>query len=142
MEVETKGCQAKGNNAEEGATVATETGLGLKNTKGGENVSDTKGADGDGANEGGIKNGTVEASEKLKEKEEEKSISKAEAEVEALKMLEFYFGDSNFNWDRFMQSKVRFSNPLCKASCVFLNFINSQNGHLYTKYVSSLVSQG
>ena len=31
---------------------------------------------------------------------------KKEAEGEALKMLEFYFGDSNFGWDRFMQSKV------------------------------------
>lgn len=30
-----------------------------------------------------------------------------EAEKEALKLLEFYFGDSNFGWDRFMQSKVR-----------------------------------
>lgn len=30
-----------------------------------------------------------------------------EVEADALKMLEFYFGDSNFGWDRFMQSKVR-----------------------------------
>lgn len=29
-----------------------------------------------------------------------------EAETEALKLLEFYFDDSNFGWDRFMQSKV------------------------------------
>lgn len=33
---------------------------------------------------------------------------KKEKEAEALKMLEFYFGDSNFGWDRFMQSKVRY----------------------------------
>jgi len=29
-----------------------------------------------------------------------------EVEAGVLKMLEFYFGDSNFSWDRFMQSKV------------------------------------
>ncbi|CBJ34141.1 conserved unknown protein [Ectocarpus siliculosus] len=28
------------------------------------------------------------------------------AETAALKMLEFYFGDSNFGWDRFMQNKA------------------------------------
>ncbi|CAM9807625.1 unnamed protein product, partial [Choristocarpus tenellus] len=27
-------------------------------------------------------------------------------ELEATKLLEFYFGDSNFGWDRFMQSKA------------------------------------
>eukprot|EP00903_Cladosiphon_okamuranus_P015589 g14394.t1 len=32
--------------------------------------------------------------------------TKKEKEAEALKMLEFYFGDSNFGWDRFMQSKA------------------------------------
>eukprot|EP00903_Cladosiphon_okamuranus_P020900 g19193.t1 len=31
---------------------------------------------------------------------------KKKQEEEALKMLEFYFGDSNFGWDRFMQSKA------------------------------------
>ncbi|CAM9223724.1 unnamed protein product, partial [Ectocarpus sp. 8 AP-2014] len=29
-----------------------------------------------------------------------------EAETAVLKMLEFYFGDSNFGWDRFMQNKA------------------------------------
>eukprot|EP00752_Nemacystus_decipiens_P009062 g8091.t1 len=32
--------------------------------------------------------------------------TKKEKEAEALKMLEFYFGDSNFGWDRFMQNKA------------------------------------
>lgn len=53
----------------------------------------------------------VEADAKPAAAEEEKTTGEAmsaeEAETEILKMLEFYFGDSNFGWDRFMQSKVR-----------------------------------
>ncbi|CAM9660903.1 unnamed protein product [Discosporangium mesarthrocarpum] len=41
----------------------------------------------------------VEAKEKV-------TLSKEEAQAEMQKLLEFYFGNSNFHWDRFMQSKA------------------------------------
>lgn len=34
-------------------------------------------------------------------------MTQEQAEHEALKMLEFYFGNSNFSWDRFMQGEVQ-----------------------------------
>lgn len=49
------------------------------------------------------------------------TLSKEEAEIEVLKMLEFYFGDSNYSWDRFMQSKVPCTRPVhCPLLCVTL----------------------
>lgn len=42
----------------------------------------------------------------VEEKEKETAMSKEDVEAAILKMLEFYFGDSNFGWDRFMQGKV------------------------------------
>lgn len=45
------------------------------------------------------------------EKKEEAPISKEDAEAEIMKMLEFYFGGSNFSWDRFMQGKVCHNGP-------------------------------
>lgn len=41
-----------------------------------------------------------------KNEEDAEPLTLEEAEVEMLKLLEFYFGNSNFAWDRFMQSKV------------------------------------
>lgn len=45
------------------------------------------------------------------EEKKEAALSKEDAEAEILKMLEFYFGDSNFGWDRFMQGKVCHNGP-------------------------------
>lgn len=36
----------------------------------------------------------------------EKPLTADEAEAEFFKMLEFYFGDSNYSWDRFLQDKA------------------------------------
>ncbi|CAM9577423.1 unnamed protein product, partial [Laminaria digitata] len=50
----------------------------------------------------------VEEKEKEAEKEaaEEEPMSEKDAESAFCEMLEFYFGDSNFGWDRFMQAKA------------------------------------
>lgn len=46
------------------------------------------------------------ADEAKPKKEVGPPLALAEAESKALEMLEFYFGDSNYSWDRFMQTKV------------------------------------
>ncbi|CAM9134525.1 unnamed protein product [Ectocarpus sp. 12 AP-2014] len=46
----------------------------------------------------------VKVEVKVSEQRSEDKVK--EAETAALKMLEFYFGDSNFGWDRFMQNKA------------------------------------
>lgn len=48
----------------------------------------------------------VKPVDEKKDAQEGPTLTKEESEAAVLKMLEFYFGDSNFGWDRFMQSKV------------------------------------
>lgn len=51
----------------------------------------------------------VETPAPVKEEEKTEVSEETMKEVSAsvLQMLEFYFGDSNFGWDRFLQAKVR-----------------------------------
>lgn len=60
-----------------------------------------------------------------KKEEDGDPLSLEEAEAEMLKLLEFYFGNSNFAWDRFMQSKVTVQPVQCCCAIQWTSIITT-----------------
>lgn len=64
-----------------------------------------------------------------------------EVEAGVLKMLEFYFGDSNFSWDRFMQSKVCIALTIFAACCWFVFRLSFSSAyHVFAPFLLCVLS--